>query len=482
MEYMHAIRMEAQTPHAYTPLDEPPSAVEQGADASGLSSHEMEARMFRDYMYLEYHLATAAAEQDEDGVDSALSLEPYIDREGQEGHDVASSTATCASAFFSAVSNSSLKEARPPPASAAGDTPAAYGPVARHMITGTAPAIPGSVIQDGPASMGPDDTRNMNQSASNLGSQQGQKRRWAIEGNRKSQDAGDASTNDSGQMHSRGDDNRKVIQFAHLEKPISGENPDIAEAMKGWPKRKSAVNSDTVEALKGWPKSRRRAAETSSATADENISAEKQTTTVSNQDKRAGKQKVDIPIALDTSNAYAQVWNIRWPSSLTSCSNHTADVKASRADNDLTILGPNTHASLSPGNSSQEKDSGVEKNDAQQRFCRPASMEPSTNANLKRDHVALWQTEFVLARDFAHGRHNQDDVKSFTSIRRAMICGFQPLSPYSLTVLSTIEEDLREESKVRREAVVTLRALAKCIREAECVYTELLNNVDRGLY
>lgn len=60
--------------------------------------------------------------------------------------------------------------------------------------------------------------------------------------------------------------------------------------------------------------------------------------------------------------------------------------------------------------------------------------------------------------------------------------GFQPLSPYSLTVLGTIEEDLREESKVRREAVATLRASAKCVREAEWVYAEFLKYIDDGLY
>ncbi|KAF7987124.1 hypothetical protein HWV62_331 [Athelia sp. TMB] len=232
--------------------------------------------------------------------------------------------------------------------------------------------------------------------------------------------------------------------------------------------------------------------------------------------KQTANKKDDISNALDALNTYGRVLSIRGSLSLTPCSNHAADIKAPRAANDITSLSPNTQASFSPGSSSQAKDTGnhlgdeintekgnftlgVEKNGAQPQVCRSPAMALGANSNLKRgkcmrplsfmhelkrlvEHVALWQTEFVLARDFAHGRHDQDDVKSFTSIRRAMIRGFQPLSPYSLTVLSTVEEDLREESKVRREAVVTLRASAKCIREAEWVYTEFLNNIDRGVY
>ena len=63
-----------------------------------------------------------------------------------------------------------------------------------------------------------------------------------------------------------------------------------------------------------------------------------------------------------------------------------------------------------------------------------------------------------------------------------MLQGFQPLSPYSLTVISTVEEDLREESKARREKVAALRASAKCVREAEWAYAEFLKNIDDGLY
>lgn len=98
------------------------------------------------------------------------------------------------------------------------------------------------------------------------------------------------------------------------------------------------------------------------------------------------------------------------------------------------------------------------------------------------DYAEQWHSEFVLSREFARGRHDQDDVVSFLSVRRAMDAGMQPLSPYSSVVISALQEDLREESKVRHEAVGTLISAAKYIRSAEKVYSEFLDKIDNGSY
>lgn len=63
-----------------------------------------------------------------------------------------------------------------------------------------------------------------------------------------------------------------------------------------------------------------------------------------------------------------------------------------------------------------------------------------------------------------------------------MTRGLQPLSTYGLTVLRTAEGDLSEESKIRREGVATIEAVARFVQEAESMYGRLVHNIDAGLY
>lgn len=88
----------------------------------------------------------------------------------------------------------------------------------------------------------------------------------------------------------------------------------------------------------------------------------------------------------------------------------------------------------------------------------------------------------MLARHFGNGRYDQEDAKSFASIRRAMTRGLQPLSTYGSTVLRTMQDDLAEESKIRREGVATLEAATQLVQEAELIYIKLLRNINAGLY
>lgn len=62
-----------------------------------------------------------------------------------------------------------------------------------------------------------------------------------------------------------------------------------------------------------------------------------------------------------------------------------------------------------------------------------------------------------------------------------MTRGQKPLSPYSTIILGTMQEDLKEESKVRREGAVTLRAAAHHVRLGLQEYADLLNFMDAGL-
>lgn len=61
-----------------------------------------------------------------------------------------------------------------------------------------------------------------------------------------------------------------------------------------------------------------------------------------------------------------------------------------------------------------------------------------------------------------------------------MTRGLKPLSPYSATILSTMQDDLREESKVRREGAMTLRAAAHHVRQGLEEYVDLLRIIDAG--
>lgn len=63
-----------------------------------------------------------------------------------------------------------------------------------------------------------------------------------------------------------------------------------------------------------------------------------------------------------------------------------------------------------------------------------------------------------------------------------MASGLQPLSEYGLTVLRTMEDDLGEESKIRREGVATLEAVAQFAQEAELTYARLVRNIITGSY
>lgn len=92
------------------------------------------------------------------------------------------------------------------------------------------------------------------------------------------------------------------------------------------------------------------------------------------------------------------------------------------------------------------------------------------------------QNEIVLAKLFGHGRYDQEDAKTFASVRKAMMKGLQPLSAYGSTVLRTMQDDLAEESKIRREGVATLEAAAKFVQEAESTYAKLVRNINAGLY
>lgn len=63
-----------------------------------------------------------------------------------------------------------------------------------------------------------------------------------------------------------------------------------------------------------------------------------------------------------------------------------------------------------------------------------------------------------------------------------MARGLQPLSAYGLAVLRTMEDDLAEESKIRREGVATLEAVARFAQDAELTYGRLVHNISNGLY
>lgn len=97
-------------------------------------------------------------------------------------------------------------------------------------------------------------------------------------------------------------------------------------------------------------------------------------------------------------------------------------------------------------------------------------------------YAALWNNEFVLAKDFGNGRHDQEDVRSFASVRKAMTRGLKPLSPYSTTILGTMQDDLKEEAKVRREGAMTLRAAAHHVRQGLQQYVDLLHIMDARVY
>lgn len=62
-----------------------------------------------------------------------------------------------------------------------------------------------------------------------------------------------------------------------------------------------------------------------------------------------------------------------------------------------------------------------------------------------------------------------------------MASGLKPLSPYSTIILSTMQDDLKEESKVRREGAITLRAAAQHVRQGLQEYADLLHIIDAGL-
>ncbi|KZP17432.1 hypothetical protein FIBSPDRAFT_894348 [Athelia psychrophila] len=120
--------------------------------------------------------------------------------------------------------------------------------------------------------------------------------------------------------------------------------------------------------------------------------------------------------------------------------------------------------------------------DAAPRFCKPSVGVPAATKDLKKEYTALWQHELALATHFAHGRYDQADAKSFASVRKAMARGLQPLSEYGLTVLRIMEDDLAEESKIRREGVATLEAVARFAQDAEQAYGRLVDNISNGLY
>ncbi|KAF7970564.1 hypothetical protein HWV62_23663 [Athelia sp. TMB] len=115
-------------------------------------------------------------------------------------------------------------------------------------------------------------------------------------------------------------------------------------------------------------------------------------------------------------------------------------------------------------------------------FCRIGRDFIDSIPDWKREHAELWHTEFILARDFASGRHDKDKATAFTSIRQAMDEGIQSLGGYSAAVVQGSIGDLKEESKMKRQAVDTLREATKHIKGAEKAYSDLLMAIDRGLY
>lgn len=60
--------------------------------------------------------------------------------------------------------------------------------------------------------------------------------------------------------------------------------------------------------------------------------------------------------------------------------------------------------------------------------------------------------------------------------------GIQSLGGYSAAVVQGSVGDLQEESKMKREAVKTLRLAAKHANGAEKAYSDLLLAIDRGFY
>ncbi|KZP33369.1 hypothetical protein FIBSPDRAFT_943198 [Athelia psychrophila] len=114
-------------------------------------------------------------------------------------------------------------------------------------------------------------------------------------------------------------------------------------------------------------------------------------------------------------------------------------------------------------------------------YCPPSRLVPNAEPDWQRAYTALWNHEFVLAKDFGNGRHDQEDGKAFASVRKAMASGLKPLSPYSTIILSTMQDDLKEESKVRREGAITLRAAAQHVRQGLQEYADLLHIIDAGL-
>ncbi|KAF7967719.1 hypothetical protein HWV62_33313 [Athelia sp. TMB] len=115
-------------------------------------------------------------------------------------------------------------------------------------------------------------------------------------------------------------------------------------------------------------------------------------------------------------------------------------------------------------------------------FCNVRRNLIDSISNWKHEYAELWQTEFILARDFASGRHDKDKASAFLSIREAMDEGIQSLGGYSAAVLQGSVGDLKEESKMKRQAADTLRAAAKHTKGAEKAYSDLLLAIDRGFY
>lgn len=90
--------------------------------------------------------------------------------------------------------------------------------------------------------------------------------------------------------------------------------------------------------------------------------------------------------------------------------------------------------------------------------------------------------EFILARDYLQGRTNSGAIESFLSIRKAMDAYSLDLNHYSRTVVEAMEEDFKEQSKMQRETIETLRSTRASVLRAHRILSNVISDIDTGVY
>ncbi|KAF7965451.1 hypothetical protein HWV62_43497 [Athelia sp. TMB] len=214
---------------------------------------------------------------------------------------------------------------------------------------------------------------------------------------------------------------------------------------------------DFAEAMKGWP-------ESNGAIGDNDLPAE------NNEESLTGFQPAAGVVADGTGKCVVDT-------AITS-----EQVSDTDPEGSAPLDGPCTETS-DPARTNPDRHmySGYDLSNASKLYCKLSPSKPHPEPDWRRAYAALWNNEFVLARDFGNGRHDQEDVGAFVSVRKAMAKGLKPLSSYASTILRTTEDDLKEESKVRREGAATLRAAARHVRQGSREYTDFLRIIDAGL-